>query len=111
MKALGDGAAAISNVKELVSIAASIDEKRLKLLDSLVTKAVSLAATKTVPDVHTLELVVELFKAFATCPVENLQEANVFADKLLKVIKAAPPELLALGKDLVPALTDKKLSS
>jgi hypothetical protein len=110
MKALGDGAAALSNVKELVSIAASIDEKRLKILDSLVTRVINLAATKgvTAPDPRTLEIVLEILKAFATCPVENLQEANAFADKILKIIKTTPPEMMALGKELGAALTEKK---
>ena len=94
----------LENATEIIKAVQSIDEKRLKALNQLVGNIRELLALPTAADPKSLEMVLQIIKAWAGAPLENLQAGIEALDKLLKIIKTAPPELLALGQDLVKNL-------
>lgn len=94
----------LQNATAIVQAASAIDEKRLKMLNQLVGSIRELVALPAAADPRVLEMILQIMKLWFTAPLENLQAGVDALDKVLKIIKTAPPELLALGKDVLKSL-------
>ena len=91
----------LANAKDMITALSSIDEKRLKLFNSILEKVVSLTAnTALTADPDGLNKVLELLRMLSNMPLENLREIHGTVDGLEKALKNVPSELVSLAKDL-----------
>lgn len=86
--------------KAIVKEIAAIDEKRLRIIDSIAGKMVTLISLPAAPDPVTMAKLAETVVPLLTLPLENLKEIHAIVDGLIKLTKSTPPELVAAIKDI-----------
>lgn len=100
MESLAALAGSAPEVKVIIKEIAAIDEKRLRIIDAIAGKMVTIMSLPAAPDPATMAKLAETVVPLLTLPIENLREIHAIIDGLLKLAKSTPPEIVAALREV-----------